>query len=409
MSGPHGVQRRQVLGGAAAVGGAGIAGAAGLAQVTGTAARADGPADGSDRVIDFHGDHQAGIATPRQQYATFLAADVTAASRGDLALMLKLLTQGARTLTSGGRPPDVGIGLPPSDDGTLGPVVPADSLTVTVGVGSSVFDDRFGLADQRPRRLRPMDTFPNDDLDPAQCHGDVLLQLCADHVDTVVHAQRQLLKLTRGLLQPRWRIDGFTSVPRPTGAPRNLLGFKDGIAHPSYGDFDQLVWSGPGEPDWAAGGSYLVVRVIRMLVEFWDRVTIGEQEKMIGRRRDSGAPMSGSAETDTPDYRDDPVGATTPLDAHIRLANPRTAQSAPSQLLRRGYNYDRGLDLNGNLDCGLVFACYQQDLDRAFVTVQRRLADEPLVDYVSPVGGGYFFALPGVADGRDWYGRALVG
>ena len=182
--------------------------------------------------IAFHGEHQAGIATPRQQYAAFLAADVTATSPGELALLLKLLTHGARDLTAGGGRSTPASAHRPPTTGRSGPVVPADGLTVTVGLGSSVFDHRFGLADRRPRRLRPMDTFANDDLDPAQCHGDLMLQICADHQDTVLHAQRQLLKITRGLLQPRWRVDGFASPARPAGAPRNLLGFKDGTANP---------------------------------------------------------------------------------------------------------------------------------------------------------------------------------
>jgi len=406
------VSRRNFLKGAAA----GTAGTALTAGVLAGGARADGStARGPSEAASypFHGTHQAGVLAPgpagKQAAACFAAFDATAGGRTGLAGLMRALTTRARFLTSGGIPPDLGVGHPPSDSDVLGPTVPADGLTITVSLGSSLFDGRYGLGASKPRKLTPMRVFPNDSPDPAWLHGDLLLQLCANHPDTIHHAIRDITRHTRGAMQLRWKMAGYNSPPRPSGTSRNLLGFKDGTANPAGDLASSLVWvDDPAEPAWAQGGSYQVVRLIRMLVEFWDRVSINEQEGMFGRRRDSGAPLDGNSEFDAPDYATDPKGNVIPLDAHIRLANPRTPATARQRLIRRSYNYDLGVDMNGNLQAGHIFVAYQQDVQRQFETVQTRLINEPLIDYVQPFGGGYFYTLPGVRDGGDWYGRALL-
>jgi deferrochelatase/peroxidase EfeB len=427
------LDRRQFLtrSGAAAI----TAGAAGLSLPAGSDAEqrrnhahkrsdnsleADGPpdypvvTDPASRLpaVPFHGPWQAGIANPPPPAACFVSFNVTAAGRAGLIDLLQTLTKRARFLTHGGAPVDLGPVHPPSDSGTLGPDVPADGLTVTLGLGSSLFDDRFGIAELKPIHLVEMTSFPNDNLNPDLCGGDLLLQICAGSFDTALHALRDIAKNTRGGMQILWRMDGFISPDRPAGVPRNNFGFMDGIANPKINDpevANRLMWVAPGtgEPNWAVNGTYHACRIIRQFIEFWDRVSLNEQETIIGRYRASGNVLGTHNLNAVPNFAADPKGKTVPLNAHIRLANPRTEATEDSRIFRRGYNYDNGVDLAGDLDVGLVFNAFQQNLTRQFIATQTRLVGEPMVDYISPVGGGYFFAVPGVADSSDWYARQL--
>ncbi len=395
--------RRSALAGAAA----GL-GAADLASGGDSAA---GPERAALREhVPFDGAHQGGIVSPQGEHATLVALDAIAPNRAALLEALTQLSAQARSLTTGYAFGQRDRDDPPPDSGTLGTTVAPDALTVTIAFGASLFDGRFGLAAKRPAGLETMPYFAGDDIDPDRTHGDVLVTLDANQRDTVLHAFRELMRPLRGSLAVRWTLDGFLSAQRgPTdrSARRNLFGFRDGTANPKGALRDRLLWL-PPSAGWAAGGTFHVVRVIRQHVEFWDRVGLREQENMIGRFRDSGAPLGGTSEFENPHYEQDPKGDRIPLDAHIRLANPRTPKTEPQRILRRGFNYHRGVDPAGQLDDGLIFNAFNRSIQDQFEVVQKRLAGEPMTDYITPVGGGYFFAPRGARGPSDWVGSGLA-
>lgn len=409
-----------------------VAGALGTGAAVGAGAIAgcssDSPAPGgtaTERFIDFEGPHQTGItALPIPEQGLIASFNVHARNRAELTSTLRELTDEIRGLMAGKPPETRDPAYPPVDSGILGEKPPADNLSIVVGVGASLFDGRFGLADRKPRELVTMPFLANDRLDPKLSHGDISIIFESGHNDTMQFALRQLMRRTRSDLVLRWMIDGYA---RGIGAgraatshsgteattPRNLLGFKDGTSNLDVADpavMDRHVWVGADddEPAWAVGGTYQAVRIIRNFVEFWDRTQLVEQEALIGRSKVSGAPLGMTGEFDDPDFPEDPDGKRIKLDAHIRLANPRTPETEQNLILRRGFNYSRGFDGAGRLDQGLAFVAYQRSLQKGFLAVQERLKGEPLEEYIMPVGGGFFFVLPGVTGHDRFLGDRLV-
>ncbi|PRZ39099.1 deferrochelatase/peroxidase EfeB [Antricoccus suffuscus] len=412
----HGPSRRRFLTGAGLLA-AGVAGGAVAGGAAGYAI-ADDPAPVAKDSVPFYGQHQAGISTAAQDRLMFAALDITATDPKQVALMLgRWSAMAARfcagePVTSAPTKPS----QPPLDTGeTMG--LPASNLTITVGFGPSMFDDRFGLTGKMPAALKPLEVLPGSSvIDPAISDGDLCIQACADDPQVVFHAVRNMVRAARGTAVLRWSQLGFGRASA-TGAgqstPRNLFGFKDGtnnIHADNATALDDYVWVGnESDQDWMAGGSYLVARKIRMEIESWDADFLSDQERIFGRDKSSGAPLTGKKEFDTIDFgaKGDNGKPIIDVNSHIRLAAPE--QNIGTKLLRRGYNYTDGQHPGtGKLDAGLFFICFQKDPRSQFAALQTKLGKSDLLnEYITHVGSGLWACPPGLAKAGDWYGKSL--
>jgi len=401
-----GLSRRGLLG----LAGAGAVGAGlgfGVDRVLTPEASA---ASGAAASYPFFGEHQSGILTAAQDRLHFAAYDVSDISRDELEELLADWTYAADRMSTGlgagAYGPASGPYDSPPDDTGEALDLPPSGLTITFGFGPSLFDDRFGLAGRRPAALIDLPHFPGDALVDTLVGGDLCIQACSDDPQVAVHAIRNLSRIAFGRASIRWSQLGFgrtSSTTRAQATPRNLFGFKDGTANLRAEDAETAkdVWVQSGDgAEWMTGGSYLVARKIRMTIETWDRSSLREQERVVGRTKGEGAPLSGGEEFTAPDFAATGRGDAPLIDeaAHVRLAHPDTNTGAT--MLRRGYNFVDGNDDLGRLNAGLFFICFQRDPREQFVPIQLRLAkNDAMNEYVRHVGSGIFAVPPGARKG----------
>ncbi|WP_278234788.1 Dyp-type peroxidase [Isoptericola sp. AK164] len=392
--GRSGSTRRQFLLGGAAAGFGAVAalGAEHVLDRPGAAAQdAPVPVHGTE-TVPFHGVHQAGITTDAQAYATFVALDLhDDVDREALGRLMRILSDDAARLTQG----EAAL----ADTEPELAVAPA-RLTVTFGFGPRFVERARGAA---PSWLHPLPAFEIDRLEPGFSDGDLLLQVTADDQLTVSHATRMLLKDARGFADVRWTQRGFRRAHgsvAPGTTMRNLFGQVDGTANPVPGtaDFDEVVWVTEG---WMAGGTSAVVRRIHMDLDEWDTVGRAGREQSVGRTQATGAPLTGTREHDEPDFaaRTDAGFSVIPEFSHLRRARG-VDEGRHDRIFRRGYNYDDAPSGDHVSDAGLIFACFQADVDEQFTPMQRRLAELDLLNrWTTPIGSSVFAIPPGCEPG----------
>ncbi|MEV5607117.1 iron uptake transporter deferrochelatase/peroxidase subunit [Streptomyces sp. NPDC052225] len=406
---PSGISRRRLIGTAGATGVAlGAVGAgAGYAVASSNSPEQQAALTslGADTVM-FHGKHQAGITTPMQARGHLVAFDLAAgAGRKEAAALLRRWSATAERLMAG-EPMS-------SDDTDVARDAGPSSLTVTFGFGHSFFS-RTGLEKQRPSALDPLPDFFSDHLDKARSNGDLWVQIGANDSLVAFHALRAIQKDAGSAAKVRWQMNGFNRSPGATAHPmtaRNLMGQIDGTNNPkpAESDFDKRIFvPSSGSPDWMANGSYAVVRRIRMLLDDWEKLSPKAQEDVIGRKKSTGAPLTGGGETTEPDLeKTDAKGdLVIPINAHARISRPD--QNGGAAMLRRPFSFHDGIDRDGVPDAGLLFVCWQADPLRGFVPVQRKLdRGDALSQFVRHESSG-LFAVPGGAEKGGYVGQALL-
>ncbi|WP_109481941.1 iron uptake transporter deferrochelatase/peroxidase subunit [Paraburkholderia sp. C35] len=401
-------------GGAAVAAGAGLA-TSGAAHAALTRTHAD---DVQRQIEPFYGAHQAGIVTPQQSHSYVAAFDLKTDKREEVIALLREWTQAAARMTQG----HTAGSLETADDkpaadsaDVLG--LGASSLTLTFGFGPGLFTshdgkDRYGLASKRPAALVDLPRFNGDQLVTEKTGGDLFVQACANDAQVAFHAVRQLARMGYGAIAMRWGQAGFLSGPKGQ-TPRNLMGFKDGTNNPSTAKpplMNQFVWASAADAPWMQGGTYTVVRRIRITLEHWDQMELGFQEQVFGRHKYSGAPIGQKNEFDAVDLKaeDKDGNPVIPDNSHVRLSNQ--ANNAGAQILRRSYSYNDGTNFyierwppwrqETEYDAGLIFIAHQADPRTGFIPINEKLSKFDMMNqFTTHIGSAVFAVPPGAREG----------
>ncbi len=380
------ISRRTLLTASTAVATAAVGAVTGSKLQADASALAAETAVGAQSVTPF-GKHQAGIELELQSFSRFMAFDVLPkVGKQELAKWAELITDDIAKLTSG---------EPVLADPAAQFAGKPARLTITIGFGPSLLDR---LKIETPSGFEQLPAFAVDELNPAYCDGDILIQVSADDLLTLSHAARALTRDTETFATHRWSQAGFTNsqgVQKPGHTQRNLMGQVDGTDNPALGSeqFAKQVWMTEG-PAWAVGGTQLVLRRIKMNLNSWDRLSTDQKEGVIGRNLKNGAPLGSENEYDLPklDAVDEQGKKVIPPFAHIRKA----AGGPGQQFFRRPFNYEEP-----GVEAGLLWTAYCANLTEQYVPVQKALADGDLLNlWITPVGSSVWVIPRGFAKGE---------
>ncbi len=154
---------------------------------------------------------------------------------------------------------------------------PDGQLSVVASIGSQAWDRLVG--GDRPAELHPFQELRGARHRAPATPGDLLFHLRATRQDLCFSLGSEIMTRLRGAVAVADEVTGFRYLDQ-----RDLLGFVDGTENPTGGDASDAVLVGAEDARFA-GGSYVIVQKYLHDLDAWNRLTVEQQEQIVGRRK----------------------------------------------------------------------------------------------------------------------------
>ncbi len=245
-------------------------------------------------------------------------------------------------------------------------------LSCNVGISSMAWD-RLGQ-DKRPVQLRAFTEIHGDVHTAVSTPGDLLFHIRAERSDLCFELEKLLLAALDDAVTVVDEVQGFRYFDA-----RDLLGFVDGTENPTGASMYQATLIGDEDPDFT-GGSYVVVQKYLHNLTTWGKLSVAEQEAIIGRTKADNVELD--------DLKDLNVRKS-----HKSLNTIVDAQGVEHDILRDNMPFGRP----GQGEFGTYFIGYTRDLSVIEQMLRNMFVGDPagsydrILDFSTAVTGTTFF------------------
>ncbi len=155
-------------------------------------------------------------------------------------------------------------------------------VSCSAAVGSRVWDEVMAPAitpGAVPAELKPFTEIKGSKHTAISTPGDILFHIRANRPDLVFELEKLIVDSLGSSVTVEDEVSGFRYFD-----DRDLLGFVDGTANPVGAHLTQASLVGPEDPEFA-GGAYVVVQNYQHNLGAWNRLTVENQEAIVGHRK----------------------------------------------------------------------------------------------------------------------------